>query len=39
MGGLCLKKRDWSAISSMLREEAGRFIRTAKKIVDEGREP
>jgi len=39
MGGLCLKKRDWSVIGRMLKEEAGRFLRTAKSIVGEGQEP
>ncbi len=39
MGGLCLKKRDWGAIGNMLKEEAGRFLRTAKKVVGEGKEP
>jgi hypothetical protein len=33
MGSLCLQKRDRSLINRMLREEARRFIRTAKRIV------
>ncbi|MGQ9588367.1 MAG: hypothetical protein ACUVT7_08305 [Thermoplasmata archaeon] len=39
MGGPCLQKRDWGTINRMLREEAGRFVRTAKRIVDDEQEP
>jgi len=35
MGGPCRQKRDWGAINRMLREEASRFVRIAKRIVGE----
>jgi hypothetical protein len=39
MGGPCHQKREWGAINRMLREEANRFVRTAKRVVWEELEP
>lgn len=39
MGGICLSKRDWRHINTVLINEAERFFQIAKKVVWEEPEP